>query len=132
MTDWLEPLPPDAETRHRRHNDVYHDPRYEQAAKTGKFESIEAPTRIVDWVLPHETHDALFRAGHGTAPDLIYAKRIPDTPSPDPNIFNRKKCNLILIEVGFCRDFGCHTKIQKKTTKYAPLVTFLKAVYEKV
>ena len=91
-----------------------------------------APTRISEWVLPHETHDTLFGAEHGTAPDLIYARGVPDTPSPDPNIFDRMKCNLILVEVGFCRDFGCNTQHQEKTAKYAPVVTTLKAVCGKV
>jgi hypothetical protein len=31
-------------------------------------------------------------------------------------------CNLLVIEVGFCRDLGCHEKIQEKTEKYNPLL----------
>jgi hypothetical protein len=73
-----------------------------------------------------------YRKGHGTAPDLIYARGVPDTPSPDPSTFERQKRNLILIEVGFCRDFGCHDTIQEKTAKYAPLITALKNVWGKV
>ena len=96
------------------------------------MECRAAPSRIPDWKLPHETQEALFRARHGTAPDLIYARGVPDTPSPDPITLDRKKCNLILIEVGFCQDFGCHKRLQEKTAKYAPLVTSLKAMWGKV
>jgi hypothetical protein len=72
--------------------------------------------------------EALFRAGHGTAPDLIYAGGVPNTPSPEPITFDRKKCNLILIEIGFCQDFGCQKRLQEKTDKYTLLVTALKTV----
>jgi hypothetical protein len=105
-TDWLEPIPPDVETRHRRHTDVSQDPRYYQATTVGDLECTKAPSRIPDWILPQETQDTLFKAGHGTAPDLIYARGVPDTPTPDPGTFNRKQCNLIITEVGFCQDFG--------------------------
>ena len=91
-----------------------------------------APARISDWILPLETQDALFAAGHGTAPDLIYARGVPDTPDPDPRTFDRKNCNLILNEVFFCRDFGCHERCQEKTTKYIPLINALKEVWGKV
>ena len=57
------------------------------------------------------------------APELIYASGIPNTPVPDPITFDRKKGDLILIEIGLCRDFGCHTKPEEKTIKDAPLVT---------
>ena len=56
---------------------------------------------------PKEAQDARFHAGHVTAPDLIHAKGISDTPIPDPSAFDRQKCNLILIEVGFCKDQAC-------------------------
>ena len=39
------------------------------------------------------------------------------------------KCNLIPIEIGFCRDLGCYKRLQEKTAKYAPLVIALKAVW---
>jgi hypothetical protein len=51
---------------------------------------------------------------------------------PDPNYFDRKKCNLVVIEVGFCRDFGCDKREQEKTMKKAPLVTALQAVWGKM
>ncbi len=68
----------------------------------------------------------LFEAGHGTAPDLIYARGGPDSPDLDPNAFDRKQCSLIIIEVGFCRDFGCVEKLEEKASKYAPLLAALK------
>ena len=42
-----------------------------------------APNRIPPRVLPPEEAQALFEVGHGTAPDLIYARDIPDTPHRD-------------------------------------------------
>jgi hypothetical protein len=103
LTDWLEPLPPEVKTRHLRHIDVSQDPSYDRANTAGDLESTEAPTRIPDWILPHETHEALFREGYGTAPDPIYATGVPDTPAPDPSTFDRKQCVLIIIAVGFCQ-----------------------------
>ena len=131
-TDWLEPIPPEVETRHRRHTDVSQDPRYDRAPKDGDLECTEAPTRIPEWILPLETQEALFREGHGTAPDLIYARGVPDSPAPDPSTFDRKQCILLLIEIGFCQDFGCHKRRQEKTAKYAPLVAALEAIWGKV
>jgi hypothetical protein len=52
----------------------------------------------------------LFDAGHGTSPDLIYARGVPNTPSPDPTSFDQKQCTLIIVEIGFCRDLGCDVK----------------------
>jgi len=49
----------------------------------------------------------LFEAGHGTSLDLIYARGVLNTPSPDPTSFNKMQCTLILVEIGFCRDLGC-------------------------
>ena len=89
---------------------------------------MEAPARLPEWILPIETQEALFRAGHGTAPHLIYTRGVPDTPSPDPRTFDRKKCNLILLEIGFCQGFGCQKRLQEKTSKYAPLIAALKRI----
>ena len=121
-TDWLALLPPEVETRRRRHTDISQDLRYKIPPPTGDLECIEAPDRIPDLILHHETHEALFWAGHGIAPDLIYARGVPNNPSPDPNALDRKTCNLILIEIRFCQDFGCQKRLQEKTAKYAPLV----------
>jgi ribonuclease HI len=114
--------------QHRRHVDVSQDPRYTD----GDQECTSAPSRIPAWILPLQVQDSLFAAGHGTAPDLIYARGVPDSPAPDTTTFNRKKCNLILLEVGFCQDFGCDKRRREKTDKYAPLVHALQAVWGKV
>ena len=78
------------------------------------------------WVLPHVGTQMLFDAGHGTTPDLIYAREVPDTPSPDPTSFDKKQCTLIIAEIGFCKDLGCDTKLDKKTEKYSPLIPALR------
>jgi hypothetical protein len=68
----------------------------------------------------------LFEAGHGTAPDLIYARKVPNTPSLDPIFFDIKQCTLILVEIDFCKDLGCDIKYNKKTEKYSPLIAALR------
>ena len=67
-----------------------------------------------------------FEAGYGTAPDLIYARGVPDTPSPDPTSFDRKQCSLILVEIDFCKDLGCDVKFEKKTEKYSSIIAALR------
>jgi hypothetical protein len=62
-------------------------------------------------------------------PDLVYAKGVPDTPSPDPSTFDRMKCNLILVETGLCKDFRCNTRHQENAAKYAPLVNALETIW---
>ena len=94
-------------------------PRYDILTPTSDAECVDAPARIPEWILPLRTQEALFRARHGTTPYLIYAREVPDTPSPDPSTFDRKKCNLVIIEIGYCQDFGCQKRRQEKTSKYA-------------
>jgi predicted outer membrane repeat protein len=55
LTEWLEPIPPEVKTRHRRHTNVSQDPRYDRAPTAGDSECTEAPTRIPEWILPLET-----------------------------------------------------------------------------
>ena len=64
-------------------------------------------------------------AGVGAPPDNIDARRVPTNPSPDIYSFNRKDFSPIFIEVGFCKNFGCHKKLNEKIKKYTPLVTKL-------
>ena len=66
-----------------------------------------------------------FDVGHGTTPDLIYARGVPNTPSPDPTSFDKQHCTLIIVEFGFRRDLGCDVKFDKKTEKYSPLIAAL-------
>ena len=68
----------------------------------------------------------LFEAGHGTTPDLIYARGVPDTPFPDPTSFDIRQCILIIVEIGFCRDLGCDIKFDEKTEKYSALIAALR------
>jgi len=127
--DWLAPLPTTEEIRRWRHTDVSQDPKCNHrglSAAAGDAECTASPSRIPDWVISHEETQMMFEAGHGTAPDLIYARGVPDTPSPDPTSFDRKQCTLIIVEIGFCRDLGCDTKFDKKTDKYSPLIAALK------
>jgi len=72
------------------------------------------------WALPQQDLDLLMAARAGAAPDIVYAREVPADPSPDIDVFNKKDCSLILIEVGFCRDLACHQKYTEKTDKYPP------------
>ena len=67
-----------------------------------------APRNISAWTLPQGDLDNLMAAGLGAAPDIVYARGVPADPSSDIDAFIRKDFSLILIEVGFCRDLGCH------------------------
>ncbi len=77
-------------------------------------------------MLPIEETHELFSRGHGTTPDLIYAMMVPDSPSPDPNTFDKKKCTLIPLETSLCRNFVFDNNIAKKSEKYSPLIATLK------
>ncbi len=83
-------------------------------------EGAVAPRYIPAWTLPQEDIDSLMAADARAAPDIIYARGVPADPSLDFDAFNRKDCTLILFEVGFCKDLGCHQKYTEKTDKYPP------------
>ena len=95
-------------------------------------ERTKAPRYIPAWVLPKEDLDSLITAGAGAAPDIIYTRGEPADPSPGIDSFNRKGCSLILFEIGFCTDLGCHKKLKEKTDKYNPLMTTLRRYWDKV
>ncbi len=64
----------------------------------GDLECKAAPRRILAWVLLiAETHE-VFSNGHGTAPDFIYTRGVPDSPSQDPTSFDKKHCTIIIVE----------------------------------
>ena len=45
---------------------------------------------------------------------------------------DRKDCSLVLFEIGFCRDLGCHEKLAEKTDKYQPLLRALRRYWGRV
>ena len=65
-------------------------------------------------------------AGAGAATEIIYARGVPVSPSPDPTSFDRKDYALILFKIGLCRDLGCHDKLTKKIEKCHPLLCTLR------
>ena len=118
-----------------RHIDVSQDPRYNHwvlSAADGDAECTMPPRRIPDWVLPPGETQTMFQAGHGTAPDLMYARGAPNSPSPDPTSFDKKRCNLIIVEFCLCTDLDCDIKIEKNTEKYSPFIAALRRPWERV
>jgi len=133
--DWLAPLPTVEGIRRKCHTDVSQNPIYNYwglSATEGDAECTTAPRRIPDWVLPQVETQPLFQTGHGTAPDIIYARVLPDSPSPDPTSFDRKHSTLVIVNIDFCMDFRCEIKIEKKTEKYSPLVAVFREYYGRV
>jgi hypothetical protein len=103
-TDWLAPLTTTKDTYRRRHPDVSQDPRYQHwglSSDDGDAECTTAPRRIPDRVFLLEETQASFQAGHGTTPDLIYARGVTESPSLDPIYFDRKHYTLIIVKIGF-------------------------------
>jgi hypothetical protein len=95
-------------------------------------EGVVAPRYIPAWALPQEDLDSLIAAGVGAAPDIVYARGIPDNLPSDFSAFNRKDCTLLLFEVGFCRDFGCNEKYKQHTDKYFPFLTALRKYWGRI
>jgi hypothetical protein len=100
------------------------------AAATHDEEGAVAPRYIPAWALPQEDLDSLMAAGAGAAPDIVYARGVPADPYSDA--YNKMDCSLILFEVGFCRDLGCHEKYIQKIDKYLPLLTALRKYWGRV
>jgi hypothetical protein len=127
--DWLNHAPPTTPPpRRNRRVDVSTDTNTlppQGAAAIHDEEGKVAPRYIPAWALPQEDIDNLMAAGARAAPDIIYARGMPADPSLDFDTFKRKDCTLILFEVGFCRDLGCHQKYTEKTVRYLPLLTAL-------
>jgi hypothetical protein len=91
--DWLDSLPITEATRIRRHTDVSQDRRYVvQSSSTSYYDAeyTAAPTRIPPWALLVEETQAFFEGGHGTSPDLIYAREVPDTPDSGKTNFDKR------------------------------------------
>jgi len=122
-SDRLEPMPNPTSIHRMRNMDISQDPRYRPgglSAEDGDSECTAVPCRIPNWVLSTENTHELHSVGHGTFPDLTYARGVPDSPHPNPNSFTNKICALIVVEIGFYRDLGCDTKLEAKTNKCSP------------
>ncbi len=98
---------------------------------TGTLSAPRLPTAYRTWS-SHRGDPNVFEAGHGTAPDLIYARGVSDAPSPDPTSFDKKQCILIIVEIGFCRDVDCDSKIEKNNEKYSSLLAALRRYWGRV
>jgi hypothetical protein len=135
-TDWLNHTPPTAPPpRWNRRVDVSIDTKTlptHGAAAMYDVEGVVAPRYIPAWALPQKDLDSLIAVGAGVAPDIVYARGMQNNSSSDFNAYNRKDCTLLLFEVGFCRDLGCHEKYKQKTDKYFPLLTALRKYWERV
>jgi hypothetical protein len=84
---------------------------------------------------PRKIHKLyLHDGGHGTTPDLIYARGVPDTPDPGQTSFDKKLCTFVLKEIGLFQDLGCDKKHvhAEKTEKYSSLVAVLKQYWGRV
>jgi hypothetical protein len=55
--------------------------------------------------------------------DII--RGVPTNLTPDPISFDGKDCSLILFEISFCGDLGCHEKLTSETKKYHSLLCAL-------
>ncbi len=123
-TDWLnQHTHTTSHPRRNRKVDVSIDTKTlptQGAAAIRDEEGAAAPRYIPAWALPQEELDSLMAAGAGAIPDIVYARGVPADPFSDA--FNKKDCSLILFEVGFCKDLGCHEKCTQKTDKYLPLL----------
>ena len=62
----------------------------------------------------------LVEAGHGTTLDLIYARGVPNTPSPDPTSIDKKKCTLIIVEIGFYMTMAATLSSRRRTRNTSP------------
>jgi len=93
---------------------------------------VAAPRYIPAWLLPQEDLESLMAAGVGAAPDIIYAWGVLADPTRDLYFFDRKDCSLILSEIGFCRDLGCHDKLFKKIEKSHPPLCALRRYWGRV
>ena len=90
---------------------------------------IPPPKYLPDWVMSTISSNHLRACGHGVTPDLVFGLGVPDVTDPTLAKFDRSKCTLVLIEVGFCADLRCHQKHQAKLDKYEPLLQELRRTW---
>jgi hypothetical protein len=91
-----------------------------------QLNTTTTPSYLPNWVLPQRTSDLLRYHNHGVAPDLVYARGVPNIPNPDPASIDKSSCSLLLIEIGFSSDLNLKAKLADKTTKYQPLLNELR------
>ena len=128
IVDWAPDLAPGPPALNNRHTDVSADLHTSSSYlfhDSPDHECSSAPSYIPEWVLPQEDLNVLREAGEGAAPDLIYVRGIPPDIDPFTTQFDRKDCNIIIVELGFCRDLGLPDKLLEKHTKYQPLSSAL-------
>jgi hypothetical protein len=132
---WLDPLPSLEATRSIRHTDVSHDPAYVHQNLTSSDYDVEckaAPSQIPSCIIPQEETLARCEECNGTAPDIIYARGVPDTTHPVITNVDKKLCNLNFTEIEISRNLGCDKKHAEKTEKYFSLVAALQRRSERV
>jgi hypothetical protein len=124
-----------------RGTDVSLDPSALRAALDtfdDRYNSGESPAQplppkyLPDWLLSADASDRLRAAKCGVTPDLVFGMGVPDVFDPSAAVFDKKRCTLVLIEVGFCADLRCHIKHQEKLDKYTPLLDILRLTWGRV
>ena len=93
---------------------------------------ITAPRRLPEWLLPGDISDALREVAAGVTPDIVMVHGVSDVLLPDPTTYDRSKCRVVIIEVGFCADLRCAAKLQQKRDHYEPLVAELRKTWGEV
>ena len=93
---------------------------------------ISTPRRLPDWLLPEDVSDALREEAAGVTPDIVMVHGVKDFLIPDPSTYDRSKCRVVIIEVGFCADLRCAGKLQQKRDHYERLVQELRKTWGEV
>ena len=92
-----------------------------------------APNRLGRFVHKASANSwALLSEGAGLAPDIVYARGVPNLTPPPLHSYTPRQCSLLLVEVGFCQDLRLQTKEQLKLGKYEALVQALQRRWGRV
>jgi hypothetical protein len=92
---------------------------------TPSDDPTKVPSHLPRWVLSQAAFDRLRQQNHGVTPDILYARGVPNSTAPDLSQLDKKRCSLLLVEVGFCSDLNLRAKLELKTQKYQPLIAEL-------
>ena len=95
-------------------------------------ECASAPRYLNEWVLPLGEKQRLISEGAGLAPDIVYARGVPNLTPPPLHSYTPRQCSLLLVEVGFRQDLRLQTKEQLKLGKYEALVQALQRRWGRV